>query len=218
MIDILILESDTTTASDLAFMLTGWGCRVAGIAQDHQSAMDYSKHKHIDLVIAETKINGEIDGIESAFILQEIYKTPVIFATSNVDNKTLEQAVKVDFVGYLIKPYREAELLVLIRLTIAKYTLLGHQDQDCCGYVYDVELNKIYCDDTEIVLTVHEKLLFLLLFQQRGSLVTYEKIDEVIWNDEYVSDDTRRQLLHRLKAKLPHDSIEIVRGLGYRFK
>jgi len=218
LIDILILESDMTTASDLAFTLLGWGCRVAGIAQDHQSAMDYCENKKIDLVITETKIDGEPDGIECASILQDIYDMPVIFATSHVDSNTLNNAAKVDFSGYLIKPYKEDDLLVHIRLVIAKYHLLDHHDQDCCGYVHDTQLNKIYCDDTEIVLTTHEKLLFLLLFQQRGSLITHEKIDEVIWNDEFVSDETRRQLVHRLKAKLPHDSIEIVRGQGYRFK
>ncbi len=218
MIDILILESDTVTASDLAFMLTGWGCRVAGLVSDHAGAIHFCEQKKVDLLIAETKIDGEPDGIETAYILQEIYDIPVIFTTSHIDSTTLTNTAKVDFTAYLIKPYRENDLLIMIRLAIAKYDLLGQTDQDCCGYVHDIHLNKVYCDEQEIILTAHEKSLFLLLFNERGTLVTHERIDEVIWSDEFVTDETRRQLVHRLKLRLPHDSIEIVRGLGYRFK
>lgn len=218
MIDILILESDTVSASDLASTIASWGCRVSSIAKDHQGAMHFCEENKIDLLIAETKIDGEPDGIETAFILQETHNIPVIFVTSHIDKDTLKRATKVDFTGYLIKPYRESDLLVLIRLSIAKYHLWEHENLSYCGYVHDIHFNKIYCDNQEIVLTAHEKMLFLLLFYKRGSLVTHENINEVVWNGSFVSDETRRQLVHRLKMKLPHDSIEIVRGQGYRFK
>lgn len=218
MIDILILESDTVTASDLAFTLTGWGCRVVGLVSSHSGAIEFCEQKKVDLLIAETKIDGGLDGSETAYILQEIYDIPVIFTTSYINSDTLINAAKVDFIAYLIKPYRENDLLIMIRLAIAKYDLLGLAEQDCCGYVYDIHLHKVYYDEKEIALTSHEKSLFLLLFNERGTLVTHDKVDEVIWSDEFVTDETRRQLVHRLKVKLPHDSIEIVRGLGYRFK
>lgn len=218
MIDILILESDTVNASALASTIAGWGCRVSGIARDHQGAMHFCEKNKIDLLIAETKIDGESDGIETASILQAIYNIPVIFVTSHIDKDTLKRATKVDFSGYLIKPYRESDLLVLIRLSIAKYHLLEHENSSYCGYVHDIHLNKIYYDNQEILLTAHEKLLFLLLFYKRGTLVTHENINEVVWNGTFVSDETRRQLIHRLKMKLPHNSIEIVRGQGYKFK
>ncbi len=216
--NILIFESDTTAASDLAFTLTRWGCKVAGIAGNQQAAMDYCEKKKIDLLIAETKIESNVDGIETTFLLQEIYALPVIFVTSHTDTETLTKAAKVDFTGFLIKPYRENDLLILIRLVVVKYDLLILTTDICCGYKYDIYQKKIYNNGVEINLTSHEKLLFLLLFHERGALVTHAMIDEVIWNDTFVSDETRRQLVHRLKVKLPRDSIEIVRGVGYKFK
>ncbi len=218
MINILILESDTVTASDLASTIRGWGCSVVGIVKDHQGVMHFCEKNKIDLFITETRINSETDGIETAFILQEIYHVPVIFTTVHIDKATLKKAAKVDFMGYLIKPYRENDLLVLIRLSIIKYRLVEYEASTCCGYFYDIHLNKIYYDEDEVVLTAHEKLLFLLLFHKRGALSTHKEIDEVIWNDTFVSDEARRQLIHRLKMKLPYDSIEMVRGLGYKLK
>lgn len=218
MINILILESETAAASGLASTIRGWGCSVAGIVKDHQGAMHFCEKNKIDLFITETRIHSESDGIETAFIIQEIYHIPVIFTTVHIDKETLKKAAKVDFMAYLIKPYRENDLLVLIRLSIIKYHLVECEASRCCGYFYDIHLNKIYYDEDEIVLTAHEKLLFLLLFHKRGALSTHKEIDEVIWNDHFVSDEARRQLIHRLKMKLPHDSIEIVRGLGYKLK
>ncbi len=216
--NILILESNTTAASDLAFTLTSWGCTVVGIAGNHQAAMDYCEKRDVDLLIAEIKIKNDHNSIETTFLLQEIYALPVIFLTSHTDTKTLTKVVRVDFSGFLIKPYREDDLLVLIRLVIVKYNLLKLTTDICCGYEYDIHQKKIYNNGTEIKLTSHEKLLFLLLFHERGALVTNKIIDEVVWNDTFVSDETRRQLFHRLKMKLPYDSIENVRGLGYKFK
>jgi DNA-binding response OmpR family regulator len=215
-ISILILEKDMVAASSIESIIQECGVGTVGIAGDHQSAMQFCKTSRVDLVIAKTEIDGEPDGIETAFILQEIYNTRVIFIASSIDSEALTRAARINFMGYLLKPYRKDDLLVLIRLFIAKYHLVKHDMLKCCGYTYNTHLNKIYYNDQEIVLTPHEKLLFLLLFHERGSLVDHEKIDEVIWSDTYVSSETRRQLVHRLKMKLPHASIKIVRGQGYR--
>lgn len=218
MINILILENDKSSASNLTFILTNWEYKVIGIAKNYYDAIHFCEKNKIDLIIAETKIDGKPDGIETVFTLQEIYNIPVIFTTTHIGIETLTKAVKVDFIGYLIKPYRENDLLIVIRLAIAKYNLLEHKTSTYRGYIYDVDLNKIYYNKHEIILTAHEKQLFLLLFHKRGTLSTHEEIDEIIWNNTYTSSEKRRQLIHRLKIKLPQDSIEIVRGLGYKLK
>jgi DNA-binding response OmpR family regulator len=216
MIDILIIENDKNTALDVASVIKNWGCKVHMIIKDHAHAIHFCEHNKIDLIISETRIDDKPYGIETAYILQEIYNIPVIFTTKFTDKTTLKLAVKVNFTGYLIKPYRENDLFVLINLSIIKYHLLKHDTSTYCKYTHDIHLNKIYYDGREISLTNTERRLFLLLFYKKGNLATYEEIDEVVWADTFVSNDTRRQLLHRLKKKLPHNSIELVRGFGYK--
>jgi len=218
MIDVLIIENDKNIALDLASTIRSWGCRVHTIIQDYKHAIYFCEENKIDLIIAETLINNQPYGIETAFILQKTYNIPVIFTTIHTDRNTLKSAVKVDFTGYLVKPYRKSDLFVLINLSIVKYQLLKHNISTCCGYTHDIHLNKIYYNEKEIFLTSYEKRLFLLLFYKKGIVSTHEEIDEVVWADMFVSNDKRRQLLHRLKKKLPYDSIKVERGLGYKLQ
>ncbi len=63
-----------------------------------------------DTVLMDIRINGEMDGIETAQKIREFSDAPIIFLTGNSDDGTLERAKLTSKSGYLIKPIRQEDL------------------------------------------------------------------------------------------------------------
>lgn len=54
------------------------------------------------------------------------------------------------------------------------------------------------------------------LVLNRNQIVSNEQIDLLLWHDKPVEDTNRRQLLFRLRKKLPELNIETIKGQGYK--
>jgi DNA-binding response OmpR family regulator len=93
--------------------------------------------------------------------------------------------------------------------TLKKYDI-------CERYSYSQSENKLFFDNTHITLTRKENSFLLLLIRANGSLVSYESMENTIWNGERVDDGTRRQLVHRFKQKAQNFPLELVKGSGYK--
>lgn len=216
-LNVLIVEDDTIIGMDIARIVRQSGCDVLSIVSTYQDALNAIGNNSITLLISDIRLGRDEDGIEIASKLQKRYAVPVIFLTAFQDDITLERASDVDFMGYLVKPFREDELQVLLRLCIKKNSFNGNDLIPICnGYQYRTECHTVYLGDEEISLTTNEKMLLFLLIHSKGKIVTYDFLDEALWQGKFVSDTTRRQLLHRLKTKMPDLCVEVIKGQGYK--
>jgi CheY-like chemotaxis protein len=73
-------------------------------------AIEDVKKFNPDVVLMDIRINGEMDGIETALKIREISQAPIIFLTGNSDENTQERAKMSGQIGYLVKPVRHEEL------------------------------------------------------------------------------------------------------------
>jgi len=203
-LNVLILEDELIIYVHLKKTLTKLGFKHIHIAKDAKRAFEIASKTKIDILFSDIKINGDIDGIDAAKTLQNLYKLPVVFITAYKDQDILLRASEVDFIGYLLKPYRVDELEALINLTIAKYRLMIKTDSviKINSYAFDKTNNKLFKNNQEIKLTKKEQLFIALLFNSKGYLVPYTIIDEAIWQGKVVTDNTRRTFLYRVKNKL----------------
>lgn len=217
-IKILLIEDETILALHIKSCLERFNCEVVGIAKDASNAYSIADNNLIDIVFSDINLDGDIDGIEVSEVLQKKYQIPIIFITAYKDQETLFRASKVDFVGYLLKPFREDELEALLHLTIAKYNLESELIQISKTLSFDKTNQALFYINESIELSKKEKTLLLLLINSINVLVSNSVIDEIIWKGEFVSDNTRRQLLHRLKTKLLDANIQSVKGLGIILK
>jgi len=142
---------------------------------------------------------------------------PVIFITAYRDVKTLQRASDVDFVGYLVKPFREDELQTVVNLAIFKYKLLGNSAlvKVSTRYSYSFERNHFYEDDSVTELTTKEHLFVKALLANKNALLSHDDLDTAVW-DAPVKESARRQFVHRFKEKFPEFPIELVKNKGYR--
>ena len=215
-LNILIIEDEVIIYIHIERTLKKLGFKNIYKAKNSKTAIEIAKKNKIDLLFSDIKIEGDIDGIETSKILQNLYQIPVIFITAYRDNETLKKVVDVDFLGYLIKPYRIDELETLIHLAIIKYKLLESQNYVICigKYSYNRQTKELKLKEQKIELTKKEQLFISLIFSHLDNFVQYEVIDKTVWYDACVSHNTRRTFFYRIKQKLPNLNFKIEKNLG----
>lgn len=215
-IEILIIEDDTFIAMQLEDTIVNMGHFVVGIVDNAKDAFELAKKKNIDLVISDINIEGELNGIETSKILQELYGLAIIFITAYKDKETLEGVSNLT-AAYIVKPFRQEEVEALIEIAILKFSLpkLKQWIKIDKNYTYNMQDKKLFYRDNELSLTKKEELFISLLLSSQHSIVPYEVIDIVLWKEDVVTNDTRRQLIYRFKRKMPDFPIKLIKGKGY---
>lgn len=214
-LNILILEDDLVISLHITKTLKKLGFRNIFKATKSEEAFQLANENKIDLLVSDIKIDGEIDGVDTAKILQSLYKLPVIFITAYNNKATLNRVCEIGFVGYLIKPYRVDELETLIFFAISKYKLLNNTNIiNIQNYEYNKITKELIYNDTQIKLTKKEQLFISLLFSNQNTIVSYEIIDQSIWQNSYVVDYNRRTFLSRIRKKLINLDIHVEKNIG----
>jgi PAS domain S-box-containing protein len=117
---LLIVEDERITAEDLRDILTELGYLVVSIVSSGTAAITEVERAAPDLVLMDIRIEGELDGTETAQILRERFDTPVIFLTAHSEEHTLARAKLAEPLGYVVKPFQEAELRATIEMALHK--------------------------------------------------------------------------------------------------
>src|SRR5437764_5666544 len=117
---IVIAEDESISRLDLAEMLANLGYLVVGEAGDGRSAVNLARELRPELVIMDIKM-PEMDGISAAKILTEEKIAPVLLLTAYSDREFVEGSLDAGVMGYIVKPFREAELVPAIELALARF-------------------------------------------------------------------------------------------------
>ncbi len=119
---VLIVEDEVFIAEDLKRAIEKLGYEVCEVCYDSESALD-AVFKHLpDMVLLDINIRGSRDGIDVAEIIQREYQIPFIFLSSLSDKSTLERAKQTMPMGYLVKPFKDVDLLTTIEMAIFKFS------------------------------------------------------------------------------------------------
>ena len=119
---IFIVEDESIVAFDIECCLKKNGYSVVGSATSHVEIMEKVSMTKPDLVLMDIRIHGDIDGIECAKQLRNIFETPVVFLTAHSDNNTIERATKTRAFGYVLKPFNEKTLVTNIEMALSNFT------------------------------------------------------------------------------------------------
>lgn len=95
--------------------------------------------------------------------------------------------------------------------------------------IKNIEINltnsKVYKDDKEIELKALEYKILVMLFENRGRIISREQILSNIWDkdENYVNDNTLTVYIKRIREKIEKDAnnpeiIKTIRGLGYKIE
>ena len=115
---ILIVEDEFIVANDLKLMLIKGGYQVTGIASSVVQARKLIETKKPDWVLLDIMLKGDLTGIDLAWELRE-QQIPFLYISANTNQSTLEAVKETQPYGFMVKPFRERDLLVM--LDIARY-------------------------------------------------------------------------------------------------
>ena len=115
---VLIVEDQFVEANHLQIMLGKAGYKVCGIARSVPIAQEIIKKEQPGLVLLDIFLKGKLTGIDLGRQLKE-ENTAFIYLSANSNEETLSKAKTTEPYGFIVKPFREKDLLVT--LEIAQY-------------------------------------------------------------------------------------------------
>jgi len=127
--NILVVEDEGILAQDIADTLINFNYRVSAIVDSGEQALKNAKAQQPNLILMDIKINGNLDGIDAAKQIKELYNIPVVFLTAYADDTTLKRAQIIEPFGYVLKPFREKELQTAIEMALYKHKMENERRQ-----------------------------------------------------------------------------------------
>lgn len=212
---VLLAEDDKIVRDSTAQALEIFVHRVIAV-EDGASALQQFNSGIADIVILDIKMPIK-SGLEVAREIRSTDEvTPIFIISSFNDSDQLHQAIPLLLIDFLIKPLTFEQL---------KNTLLKSIDylDKRGGLTYpigkDVSYNKrsgslIDTDGRKVTLPMREKLLLDLLIKNRNKMMTKERLEDLIFNME-CTETSLKNLIYRLKKKIPANRIVNVRDIGY---
>lgn len=120
---ILVVDDESIIRLDLRERLSELGYSVVGEAADGHMAVELTRRLNPDLVLMDIKM-PEMDGITAARTILEERIAPIVLLTAFSDRELVEDAREAGVLGYISKPFREADLVPTIEVAIARFAEL----------------------------------------------------------------------------------------------
>jgi response regulator NasT len=117
---ILVAEDETIIRLDLRALLESAGFEVCAEARDGVEAVELARSAEPDLALLDVKM-PRLDGIEAARRILDERPIPIVMLTAYGQDELVSRAVEAGVFGYLVKPFRETDLLPAIRTATARH-------------------------------------------------------------------------------------------------
>jgi two-component system, response regulator PdtaR len=121
---ILIAEDETIIRLDLRDLLERSGFEVCAEAHDGEEAVALARETEPDLALLDVKM-PKLDGIETARRILDERPIPIVMVTAYGERELVARAVEAGVFGYLVKPFRETDLLPAIATARARHDELA---------------------------------------------------------------------------------------------
>ena len=139
---ILVAEDEAISRMDLCEMLENLGYTVVGQAGDGVAAVNLARTLKPDLVVMDIKM-PELDGISAAETLAQERTVPVLLLTAYSDREFVDRAVDAGVMGYLVKPFAEAQLKPAIEVALERWREVRQIQQDLAETKETLETRKL---------------------------------------------------------------------------
>ncbi len=119
---IIIADDESLIRRDLREMLTDQGYLIIAEASDGRTAVQLARKLKPDLVIMDIRFEGDdFDGIDAARVLTTEDIAPVLLLSAYSQRDLVERAKEAGVVGYLVKPFSEADLAPAIETALERF-------------------------------------------------------------------------------------------------
>ena len=180
---ILIVEDEAIVARDIQVQIKGLGYEPVGQAKRGEDAITLVEELRPDLVLMDIQLAGAMNGVEAASEIRRRFAVPVVFLTAFAEDATLERAKLAEPYGYVLKPYAERELRIVLKMALYKHrieTRLRDSEDRYRNLVGNLQTGVLLLDPQGKVLLVNDRAVELL-GASREQLVGQNLLD-TDWN------------------------------------
>lgn len=217
---IFIVEDDLGIARAIQKQAAMWDLDVK-CAGDFRRVMadfaDYAPH----LVLMDISLPF-FNGYHWCTEIRRVSKVPIIFISSASDNMNIVMAVNMGADDFIAKPFDQSVLMAKIQAMLrrtydfaAAVPVLEHR-----GALLNTGDQSLTFQEEQISLTKNEYRILLTLMENKGNVVSREKLMERLWEtDSFIDENTLTVNVNRLRKKLDgaglRDFIATKFGVGY---
>ena len=220
--NILIVEDEFINAHFIEKSILKLGHNVTAIVECSDEAVEVIKEEKVDIVFMDINLEGAIDGICCAKLLNKYKDIPIIYTTAFSDSQTIDAATDTNSYSYLIKPFDYKDIETALSITIKQAYIKPKQIINVKpfielekGYRYYRKTKTLKREEITIKLTKNESELFYQLFKNLNQIVSTEYLANHVWYGKSISSSTIRDTILRLRKKIPDLTISTLSGVGY---
>ena len=217
---ILIIEDDDGIAKAISDSLLHYRID-SKIVDDFSKVMEIFRDYEPHLVLLDINLPF-YDGYHYCQENRKLSKLPIIFISSANSNMNISMAMNMGGDDFITKPFDIAVLVAKILAHLRRCYDFNNNPNIISHDGIDLNLNDntLTYKERNLQLTKNEFRIILTLIQNKGKIVSREKLMEVLWqNDEFVDENTLNVNVNRLRKKLQSIGIkELIQtrfGLGY---
>ena len=215
---LLLVEDDETIVENLCVFLQQEGFLIESVSgQKHAIEL---LEKNYDLVLLDISL-ADGNGFAICSYIKQNTDIPVIFLTASGDEYSVVTGLDMGADDYISKPFRPRELVSRIGVVLRR-SGKASAVLESGGITIDTGKAVVKREGNEIFLSALEYRILLILFQNKGMVLSREKLLEAIWDvaGDFVNDNTLTVYIKRLREKIEKDPakpeiIKTIRGMGY---
>lgn len=194
-------------------------------AADGVSGLDTFRDWHPDLIITDLQM-PEVNGLELCREIRKISSVPIIVLSVKGEERTKVEALDAGADDYVTKPFGIDELLARVRAALRRRSDSAETEENLLSegdFSIDLGTREVKVNGTACHLTPKEFDLLVLLYKNRGRVMTHRAILAAIWGGNFVQQtEYLRVFVGQLRKKLEVDPskpryIKTEPWVGYRF-
>jgi DNA-binding NarL/FixJ family response regulator len=115
---VLIVDDEWLISAQIEHILTTAGFEIVGTAPDAASAIALADQERPDLVLMDIRLQGPVDGVDAARDIVDRFGIRSLFVSAHADQGTITRTLAARPLGWLPKPFTQAELLQAVRTAL----------------------------------------------------------------------------------------------------
>ncbi len=216
---IMIVEDDRGISESVAAQVRHWGFE-ALCANDFRNIISAFDEFRPHLVLLDVSLPF-FDGYHWCREIRKTSDVPIIFISSAADNLNIIMAMNMGGDDFIAKPFDLSVLTAKIQALLRRtYNFTAAKVLEHNGATLNTNDRTLSCGETNLELTKNEYRILLTLLENKGTVVSREKLMESLWStDSFVDENTLTVNINRLRKKLENvglsDFIVTRFGVGY---
>lgn len=217
---IMIVEDDEGIANEIKAGLSAWGIE-AKCVEDFKNVVSEVVNFKPHLVLLDIMLPF-FNGYHWCTEIRKISKLPIIFLSSASDNMNIVMAMNMGADDFIAKPFDMTVLVAKVQAILrrtydfsASISMIEHK-----GLMLNTEDGSMTYNGEKIELSKNEYRILLALMENKGKVVSRERLMERLWeSDDFVDENTLTVNVNRLRKKLDlaglKGFIATKHGVGY---